>query len=125
MSADSFTSPKGSVTACAAGFTAVIYGAALTLLAGTLAMPAARAAGDEHDRDHEERSQGERGQAHPEHGRGDRDRQIREREERRHYEQQHYWQYQRPVYVPPPVYEYPPQASPGITFVLPLEFRVR
>jgi len=127
MSPASAARVKQPGAACAAGFAAVVYGAALTLLAGTIALPVARAAGDEHDRDHEERSHDDRGQGHPGAGRRDhdRDREMREREERRRYEHQHYWQYQHPVYVPPPVYAYPPQASPGINFVLPLEIRVR
>lgn len=32
--------------------------------------------------------------------------------------------YAQPVYAPPPVY-YPPQASPGINVMFPLNFRIR
>lgn len=124
MSADSFAPQRRSAAACGAGIAALVYGAALTLLGGTLALPSARAAGSEHDGARDDHGAGDRGREHPQAQRAH-DREWRQREERQRYEQQHYWRYQRPVYVPPPVYAYPPQASPGVTFVLPLEIRAR
>ena len=37
---------------------------------------------------------------------------------------QPYYGYSQPVYAPPTVY-YPPQPSPGISVILPLNFRIR
>ena len=124
--------------ACAAGLAAVAYVFALALLAGGMAAPAALAAGGDHDDANHDRSHGAHDDRHRDNERRGNDRGYdhdrgydrgydsdrREREERSRYERQHYWRYQRPVYVPGPVY-YPPPASPGITLVLPLEFRVR
>jgi len=123
MSANALSPQRRSTAACAAGVAAVVYGAALALLAGAIALPIARAAGGEPDGPRNERQHGERDGGRP--GADRRAHDNRQREERQRYEQQHYWQYQHPVYVPPPVYYYPPQASPGINLILPLELRSR
>jgi hypothetical protein len=112
----------------AAGLAAVAYVFALALLAEGMAAPAALAAGADHDDANRDRSRGAQDDRHWGNARRGNDRGYendrREREERSRYERQHYWRYQRPVYAPAPVY-YPPPASPGITLVLPLEFRAR
>ena len=96
---------------------------ALILLAGAVSPPMAQAATGGRDGPHDERDRDEhgRGRADGPHGH-DNDR--RDREERQRYEREHYWQHQQPVYVPPPVYYFPPQASPGINLILPLELRL-
>ncbi len=122
MSADTYTPHRPFAAVCAAGMAALVYGAALSLLVGATSPPLAQAATGGRDDPRDERprdghDQGRRG------GERGHDNGQRERDERQRYEREHYWQHQQPVYVPPPVYYYPPQASPGINLILPLELR--
>ncbi len=85
----------------------IVTAFALTLAIGVLFMPPALA---EHGNGHDRGGGRRDGGWHDHHGHGG-------------------WRgggygygYAQPVYVPPPVYAYPPQ-SPGISLVLPLNFR--
>jgi hypothetical protein len=125
MSADSYAAQKPAAAACAVGVAALIYGAALSLLAGAITPPLAQAANGERESARDERPKDEHAEGRPRGDRHPQDNRRRQRDERERYERQHYWQYQQPIYEPPPVYNYPPQASPGINLVLPLEIRIR